>query len=377
MARFRYVVPPGGYLGCTLFRNRALTVFTLCVGTPVCTSLSDLKNQLKFIGIENVEAMFKTFSRLMEHTGDRSQSSRRGSRLSHGRVLGHFMFMMRAVMIRHSQQQKYNGTNTTLMQLPPKTQRNVVIEFSKEDKAEYKKLEKAAQDFYRDFRNSHSNLHGKFCLKLTQKLTPMRVACAGGKIPLEAPASEDAKEEEAASDDTEMKGEEATKAAAAKDKEGGDDDSSETEGTPRKREKKEVIYSDFAFTAKVKTLIEELSAARDKDPSSKSLVFSQYQSSLEYLQEELPNHGFQFRTLSGSMSMKARAKALSDFQQDPPTTIFLLSMRASACGINLTQANRVFMLEPGKIRLCYLLDSFFCIHDGVLMPVACLPRLVF
>jgi superfamily II DNA or RNA helicase len=64
------------------------------------------------------------------------------------------------------------------------------------------------------------------------------------------------------------------------------------------------------------------------------------------LKEELPNHGFQFRTLSGDMSMTKRTKALSDFQNDPPTTIFLLSMRAGAVGINLTQANRIFLMEP-------------------------------
>jgi SNF2 family DNA or RNA helicase len=61
--------------------------------------------------------------------------------------------------------------------------------------------------------------------------------------------------------------------------------------------------------------------------AAKSLVFSQYTSTLKWLQEELPKHGFQFRTLSGDMSMKKRAKALHDFQSDPPTTIFLLSMR--------------------------------------------------
>ena len=44
--------------------------------------------------------------------------------------------------------------------------------------------------------------------------------------------------------------------------------------------------------------------------------------------------------------MRQRAKALHDFQNDPPTTVFLLSMRAGAVGINLTQANRVFLLEP-------------------------------
>ena len=61
--------------------------------------------------------------------------------------------------------------------------------------------------------------------------------------------------------------------------------------------------------------------------AAKSLIFSQYTSTLEWLQQELPKHGFQFRTLTGTMSMKKSAKALHDFQKDPPTTVFLLSMR--------------------------------------------------
>lgn len=75
-------------------------------------------------------------------------------------------------------------------------------------------------------------------------------------------------------------------------------------------------------------------------------MFSQFTTTLKWLKAELPKHGFTFRTLSGDMSMSARSKALRDFQNDPPTTIFLLSMRAGAVGINLTQANRVFILEP-------------------------------
>jgi superfamily II DNA or RNA helicase len=46
------------------------------------------------------------------------------------------------------------------------------------------------------------------------------------------------------------------------------------------------------------------------------------------------------------MSLTARAKALHDFQNDPPTTLFLLSLGAGAVGINLTAANRIFLLEP-------------------------------
>jgi len=37
------------------------------------------------------------------------------------------------------------------------------------------------------------------------------------------------------------------------------------------------------------------------------------------------------------MTQAQRAKSLRDFQQDPPTTVFLLSVRAGAVGINLTQ----------------------------------------
>ncbi len=40
------------------------------------------------------------------------------------------------------------------------------------------------------------------------------------------------------------------------------------------------------------------------------------------------------------------AQAIEAFQKDPPTTVFLLSMRSGAVGINLTSANYVFVLEP-------------------------------
>ena len=39
-------------------------------------------------------------------------------------------------------------------------------------------------------------------------------------------------------------------------------------------------------------------------------------------------------------------QAIEAFQRDPPTTVFLLSMRSGSVGINLTSANYVFILEP-------------------------------
>jgi hypothetical protein len=45
----------------------------------------------------------------------------------------------------------------------------------------------------------------------------------------------------------------------------------------------------------LQALIAELTAMRAADPSSKALVFSQYNSTLEWLQRRLPEQGFSFR----------------------------------------------------------------------------------
>ncbi|EFN56965.1 hypothetical protein CHLNCDRAFT_21780, partial [Chlorella variabilis] len=85
---------------------------------------------------------------------------------------------------------------------------------------------------------------------------------------------------------------------------------------------------------------------RRADPSAKALIFSQYVTTIEWLKTRLTQAGFGYRFISGSMPLKQRAKAINAFQQDPPTTVFLLSMRSGSVGINLTAASHVFLMEP-------------------------------
>eukprot|EP00980_Cylindrotheca_fusiformis_P010788 scaffold2442_cov146-Cylindrotheca_fusiformis.AAC.3 len=280
----------------------------LVTGTPANTSVLDLQNQLKFIGIEHVDDVFETFSTDCHPT----------STMYRNRYHNKMMFLLRSVIMRHTQKQLYRGTKTTLMSLPSKTERTIEVTLPTVERQEYDALETAAKTFYLDFKGSHSRKLSSHYMKLFQNLTPMRVACSGGCIPLDDGGG--------AADECEDMDEDRLVVARKKDA---------------------VKYSDFAFRAKFRVLIKELKKAREKDPTSKSLVFSLYSSTLEWLKNELPKHGFQYRMISGSMSMKQRAKSLRDFQSDPPTTIFLLSMRAGNCGINLTQANRVFLMEPG------------------------------
>lgn len=101
-------------------------------------------------------------------------------------------------------------------------------------------------------------------------------------------------------------------------------------------------------SAKVETLIQLLTELRTKDPTEKSVIFSQFSQMLTCLQAPLTEAGFHFVRLDGSMSVKKRQAALTAFQSREPTspTVFLLSLKAAGVGLNLVAASRVFMLDP-------------------------------
>ncbi|KAH9547320.1 hypothetical protein CY35_11G028300 [Sphagnum magellanicum] len=101
-------------------------------------------------------------------------------------------------------------------------------------------------------------------------------------------------------------------------------------------------------SAKVEALIQLLTAVRDKDPTEKSVVFSQFSQMLTCLQGPLTDAGFHFVRLDGSMTVKKRQVALTAFHSKDLTspTVFLLSLKAAGVGLNLVAASRVFMLDP-------------------------------
>jgi hypothetical protein len=77
------------------------------------TSFNDLKNQLKFLGIDDLQDLFRAFE---QHF--------RGTRRTDEPLL---LFFLRSIMMRHTQNQKYRGTSTTLMALPEKVSHNLFV----------------------------------------------------------------------------------------------------------------------------------------------------------------------------------------------------------------------------------------------------------
>ena len=49
---------------------------------------------------------------------------------------------------------------------------------------------------------------------------------------------------------------------------------------------------------------------RERDPAAKALIFTQFSSTLTWLGHRLQQEGYGYRTISGGMALKKRAKVI-------------------------------------------------------------------
>ena len=77
----------------------------------------------------------------------------------------------------------------------------------------------------------------------------------------------------------------------------------------------------------------------------KILLFSQFTSLLENLQQRLQEESIAFYTLTGSTSKENRATLVENFNQDD-TPVFCISLKAGGTGLNLTSADIVIHFDP-------------------------------
>lgn len=99
-------------------------------------------------------------------------------------------------------------------------------------------------------------------------------------------------------------------------------------------------------SAKIASLIKHLRELKSSDMQIKSVIFSQFTSFLDLLEPALESAGITYLRFDGSMAQKQRAAVLLDFAARPKSCVLLLSLRAGGVGLNLTCAQRVFMLDP-------------------------------
>ncbi|TKB76227.1 MAG: DEAD/DEAH box helicase, partial [Nitrospira sp.] len=95
---------------------------------------------------------------------------------------------------------------------------------------------------------------------------------------------------------------------------------------------------------KLSFLIERLQILLEEGHSA--LVFSQFTSFLDLVQEACAAHDMPYSRLDGSTALGARKARVTAFQHSEQPGVFLLSLKAGGQGLNLTKATYVFHLDP-------------------------------
>ncbi|PVH97783.1 hypothetical protein DM02DRAFT_657940 [Periconia macrospinosa] len=85
--------------------------------------------------------------------------------------------------------------------------------------------------------------------------------------------------------------------------------------------------------------------ASAKDPSNKTIIFSQWTSFLDIIQPHLTEAGFTYARIDGSMTALQRDAALQTFDTSPTCTILLASLAVCSVGLNLVAANQVILSD--------------------------------
>lgn len=78
----------------------------------------------------------------------------------------------------------------------------------------------------------------------------------------------------------------------------------------------------------------------------KVVVFSQFTSMLDIIQEWMTPHQLAHERLDGSMNASTRMKAVDRFQTIEQAMVFLVSLKAGGVGLNLTAADYVIHIDP-------------------------------
>lgn len=77
----------------------------------------------------------------------------------------------------------------------------------------------------------------------------------------------------------------------------------------------------------------------------KVLVFSQFTTYLDIIQNKVRERSYNYARIDGSQSLKKRQAEVERFQEGD-AQVFLISLKAGGVGLNLTAASYIFLMDP-------------------------------
>ncbi|KAI0778401.1 SNF2 family N-terminal domain-containing protein [Trametes elegans] len=142
-------------------------------------------------------------------------------------------------------------------------------------------------------------------------------------------------------------------------------------GAKKEKRQKGIALEDFHPSTKVKALLNDLVQfskanpySANYDPGSievqmvdnegnclddgvtKTVVFSQWTSMLDKIEDALEIANIRYDRLDGTMKRDERTRAMDALKHDPGCEVLLVSLKAGGVGLNLTAAQRVYLMDP-------------------------------
>ncbi|KAI9648747.1 DNA repair protein rad16 [Ciborinia camelliae] len=141
-----------------------------------------------------------------------------------------------------------------------------------------------------------------------------------------------------------------------------------------------IKMENWTSSSKIEALVHDLYQLRSKNSSSKSIIFSQFTTMLQLVEWRLRRAGITTVMLDGSMTPAQRQASINHFMTEVDVECFLVSLKAGGVALNLTEANKVFIVDPwwnpaaewqsadrchriGQARPCSI--TRLCIEDSV------------
>ncbi|KAG8422508.1 DNA repair protein rad16 [Metarhizium acridum] len=141
-----------------------------------------------------------------------------------------------------------------------------------------------------------------------------------------------------------------------------------------------IKMENWTSSSKIELLVHELHKLRSDNASHKSIIFSQFTTMLQLIEWRLRRAGITTVMLDGSMTPSQRQASIEHFMNNVDVECFLVSLKAGGVALNLTEASRVFIVDPwwnpaaewqsadrchriGQTRPCTI--TRLCIEDSV------------
>ncbi|KAK5993953.1 DNA repair protein RAD16 [Cladobotryum mycophilum] len=141
-----------------------------------------------------------------------------------------------------------------------------------------------------------------------------------------------------------------------------------------------IKMENWTSSSKIELLVHELHKLRSDNASHKSIIFSQFTTMLQLIEWRLRRAGITTVMLDGSMTPAQRQASIEHFMNNVGVECFLVSLKAGGVALNLTEASRVFIVDPwwnpaaewqsadrchriGQTRPCTI--TRLCIEDSV------------